>query len=53
MAITVRYETKGKLEEWLLDLVEVGRQHTGVNLAVEFAKVIDDYGLAEKVSHQQ
>jgi len=50
MAITVRYEKEGKLEEWLLDIVEVGKQHTGVNLAVEFAKILDDYGCNSRSS---
>jgi len=35
----------------LLDLVEVAESHSGVNLAAAFAKVLDDFGISEKVSN--
>ena len=53
MAVTVRYEKDGIIEEWLLDIVEVARQHTGKNLATEFMKILDNYGIAEKVSRSR
>jgi len=34
----------------LLDLVEVAMSHSGVNLASAFAKILDDFGIANKVS---
>ena len=33
----------------LLDIVEVAESHTGVNLAAAFAKILDDYGIFDKV----
>ena len=34
----------------LLDLVEVARSHSGVNLAETFAKVLQEFGIEDKVS---
>lgn len=34
----------------LLDLVEVARSHSGVNLASAFAKILEEFGIADKVS---
>jgi hypothetical protein len=34
----------------LLDLVEVAESHSGSNLALAFAKILDDFGIADKVS---
>jgi hypothetical protein len=34
----------------LLDLVEVAKSHSGLNLAAAFAKVLDDFGISDKVS---
>jgi hypothetical protein len=33
----------------LLDIVEVAEAHSGVNLAVAFAKILADYQISEKV----
>jgi hypothetical protein len=33
----------------LLDIVEVAKSHTGENLAAAFAKIMDEYGISEKV----
>ena len=49
MAITVQYETDGIVNEWLLDIIEVGRRHTGERLAIEFEKVLDNFGISNKV----
>jgi hypothetical protein len=35
---------------FLLDLVEVAKSHSGINLASVFAKILDDFGIAHKVS---
>src|ERR1700690_3554268 len=34
----------------LLDLVEVDKSHSGVNLAAAFALILDEFGIADKVS---
>jgi hypothetical protein len=36
----------------LLDLVEVAKSHSGVNLAEVFAKVLEEFGIKDKVSFQ-
>jgi hypothetical protein len=36
----------------LLDLIEVAESHSGLNLAVAFAKVLEDFGISNKVSIQ-
>jgi hypothetical protein len=36
----------------LLDLVEVATSHTGANLAAAFAKVLDEFGISDKVRLQ-
>jgi hypothetical protein len=36
----------------LLDIVEVARSHSGLNLAAAFAKVLDDFGISDKVYEQ-
>jgi hypothetical protein len=33
----------------LLDIVEVAKSHTGENLAAAFAKIMEEYGISEKV----
>lgn len=50
MAVTVHFENKGVPVAMLLDLVEVARSHSGLNLAVAFATVLEEFGIAEKVS---
>jgi hypothetical protein len=34
----------------LLDLVEVAKSHSGLNLASAFAKILKDFGIEHKVS---
>ncbi len=51
MAITVHLEHEGIPICLLLDIVEVARSHTGFNLAVAFADVLNDFGIADKVSN--
>jgi hypothetical protein len=50
MAVTVHFENEGVPVSMLLDLVEVARSHSGLNLAAAFAAVLDEFGIAEKVS---
>ena len=49
--MTVHFEKGGVPVAMLLDLVEVARSHSGKNLAAAFAKVLDDFGISDKVSH--
>jgi hypothetical protein len=37
----------------LLDLVEVAKSHSGLNLAAAFAKVLEDFGISDKVSKKK
>ena len=49
MAITVHLEHKGEPLSMLLDVVEVAKSHTGANLAAAFSKILEDYGISDKV----
>jgi len=44
-------EMNGKPIFILLDLVEDTESHSRINLAVTFAKILDDCGISEKVSN--
>lgn len=33
----------------LLDIMEVAMSHSGINLALAFAKILDDFGISDKV----
>jgi hypothetical protein len=50
MAITVHLEVKGSPLCLLLDFVEVARSHSGVALATEFVRVLEEFGIENKVS---
>jgi hypothetical protein len=50
IAVTVHLEQNGEPMCLLLDLVKVAQSHSGVNLASAFAKILDDFGIAHKVS---
>jgi hypothetical protein len=49
VAITVHLEQDRKALAMLLDIVEVPKLHTGSNLAIAFAKVLNDFGISDKV----
>ena len=49
VAITVHLQHKGEPISLLLNIVEVAKSHTGVNLAVVFAKILEDYAISDKV----
>jgi hypothetical protein len=34
----------------LLDIVEAAKSHSGANLAAEFAHILDEFGISDKVS---
>ena len=46
----VTFESNGVQYTMILDIVEVAKSHSGINLAVAFAKVLDDFGILDKVS---
>ena len=50
MAVTVHFEQNKKLLSMLLDIVEVARSHSGVNLAEAFATIIEKYDISDKAS---
>jgi hypothetical protein len=52
VVITVHFEVDGVPVCFLLDLVEVAMSHTGVNLAAAFAKVLNEFGISDKVARQ-
>ena len=49
MAFTVHFEHEGIPMSMLLDLVEVAKSHSGVNLAEVFAKVLEEFRIEDKV----
>jgi hypothetical protein len=49
VAFTVHLEEKGIPLAMLLDIVEVPKSHTGLNLALAFVKVLKDFGISDKV----
>jgi hypothetical protein len=49
VAVTVHFEDKGVPMSMLLDIVEVARSHSGLNLAAAFTKILDDFGISDKV----
>lgn len=50
MAVTVHFEQNGIAVRLLLDIVEVARSHTGLNLAIAFADILRDYEIEDKVN---
>jgi len=50
IAVTAHFNRNGVPFSMLLDLVEVAQSHSGLNLAAAFAKVLDDFGISDKVS---
>jgi hypothetical protein len=50
IAVTVHFEEKGVLVSMLLDLVDVAKSHSGLNLTAAFATILQDFGIGDKVS---
>ncbi|KAJ3513595.1 hypothetical protein NLJ89_g2859 [Agrocybe chaxingu] len=48
IALTIHLEHDGVPISLLLDLVEVAKSHSGVNLAVAFANVLEEFGISDK-----
>jgi hypothetical protein len=53
VAVTVHFEIGGEPSCMLLDIVEVAKSHSGVNLAAAFAQILDEFGISDKVSIQR
>ena len=49
VAISVHLEHDGEPLAMLLDIIEVAKSHSGLNLAEAFAKVLSDFGISDKV----
>ena len=51
VTFTVHFERDGDPISMLLDIVKVAKSHSGVNLAEAFAKVLEEFGIKDKVSY--
>jgi hypothetical protein len=49
VAVSVHFESNGVPISMLLDIVEVARSHSGLNLAAAFAEILEDFGINDKV----
>jgi hypothetical protein len=49
VAVTIHLVKKNVPVCFLLDIVEVAKSHSGVNLAQAFSDVLEDYGIKHKV----
>ena len=49
IAVSIHLEKDGSAMSFLLDMVEVARSHSGVNLAVAFVGVLEGFGIEHKV----
>jgi hypothetical protein len=49
VTVTVHLENGGKPLSLLLDIVEVARSHSGLNLAVAFATILEEFDISDKV----
>ena len=50
VTVAVHFSVNGEMVSMLLDIVEVTKNHTDLNLAVEFARIVEDFGIEGKVS---
>ena len=50
VAVTVHFENEGVPVSILLDIVELVHLHSGINLAAAFAKILEYFGISDKVS---
>jgi hypothetical protein len=49
VAVSVHFKDDGIPISMLLDIVEVARSHSGLNLAAAFAKILEEFGISDKV----
>ncbi len=50
IAFTVHFEEDGEPKTFLLDLLDVMESHSGDNMACTFERVLEDFGIEDKVS---
>ena len=50
VAVTVHLEMDGKPISIVLDVIEVAESHNGLNLAIAFQRILQDFGIDHKVS---
>ena len=50
IAVTIHLEQNGVPLCMLLDLVEVAESHSGLNLGLAFAKILNNFRITDKVS---
>ena len=50
VAVTVYFEMNGVPVSMLLNIVQVTKSHSGLNLAAAFVKILDDFCISNKVS---
>jgi hypothetical protein len=50
VAVTVHFEKDGEPISMLLHIAELACSHSGINLAAAFAKILEDFGISDKVS---
>jgi hypothetical protein len=50
LAVTIHFEFRGTPMCILLDLIEVLQSHTGMALAEESERILDEFGVVKKVS---
>ena len=50
VAVTVHFKNEGVPVSMLLDIVELAQSHSGIKLAAAFAKILEDFGISDKVS---
>ena len=51
VAVTVHFENAGVPVSMLLNLIEVTCSHTGFNLATAFSKILEEFGISDKVGN--
>jgi hypothetical protein len=49
VVVTVHFEVDGSPITILLNIMEAAKSHSGINLAAAFAKILDDFGISDKV----
>jgi hypothetical protein len=50
VVVTVHFKNKGVPMAMLLDIVELACLHSGFNLAAAFVKILEDFGISDKVN---
>ncbi|KAG2740801.1 hypothetical protein P692DRAFT_20641888, partial [Suillus brevipes Sb2] len=48
IAVSVHFVQDGQPFSLVLDVVEVAKSHSGINLAEAFANILQDFGISDK-----